>query len=1281
MAEILKNATTLTVTKKNDKINIQLGSGDNYIIPASKGKDSLNFSFATNKSGGDFEYKQLEDTKDLVISYTKGNTTDTITIKNYFKTVDGNSTASSVKTVTIDDKTYNLTDLYQYSGEFVPNKKRSVSGTVFSDVIDESIYRNDREQGLTIKSGDGNDIITGSRFNDTIVSGRGNNTIILKDNFGDDKLVTTKGETVNINFDGNASQLEYVLDGKNVKAVANLPDTSCYLEGLVGISKPMLLSDGTYCTINSTVNGKTITIYDADQVGSNGKLITGAQGSEYINNANPYTRYSVVEENGEYKWKSENILQGVPGNKELYLYTEPTLSLLYEDKLDDMWMPDDGSYMLLNSNIYKVKDNNPERINISEDVVEQLKDDSYNITDFLFKKGLNGSVSISNMALTDLKADVLVNGTNIEDYLSTEGHLNVTGSGRLTGTRFNDKFTGSALNDVITGKGGNNIYEIDTSKDFGDDTIVLTNGETMTLDFNKYQAENLKYELINGGKDIKISSYAGDITSTSFEVRGMVHPLYISTSEGDIITDDIADPIEVVFKVVEENGKYKWMSDNILKTLAPDADPITFTLPLGVKDGAFKDYLYETEDMMADDYVMVTVDEIHVWKTDGGVSTDISADVIQQIENGTYNTESFNDTILNPFDGTVTIKNFGQKDLGAILNIGDTNLAEYLSQNGIVEVSGKKTITATRFNDNITGSISADKIYAYAGNDTINAKKGNDKIYLGEGEKTLSFTSGDGNDIIYSANKANSVNLEITNADNIEYSKKGDSLVITRTDNDGKTVNNKAVKKLYITADGDLSTSKKGNTRVGKTLYSYEKDGTIKYSTTAVEGGTDISGRQFFIQDGKIVLAGTHKEALSETTTIDGYFKNELPNIIVNGDAIVQDGLLDGQILKYGSTLDYKKAQTFKGTDLYEEFVGGKGKDKIHTGAGNDTVTAGRSNDTIYLNGKGEKTVNFVKGDGNDTIYMNYDGVKANLVFEDCVNPSDGEVPEDKGQLIYGRKGNDLYIVRDYGSVKTEQVTTVKNYFNNTTTSELSINGEKFNPNKIVFEYIGSGKITFEDGNNYEVITGRKTDTITLSNGDFYSVDSGAGNDKITISNNKESYIDSGSGNDTVTITGTGNNTLNYTSGRDYYSVGEGNDIYNVEFGRKSDLIISDNGGNDVLNINSDNNNLTYLFDVDKNGNITDDTSLLICDTDSLKISSRGISGGCIEIIDYFKTGEIETINVNSTELNLDTDAIASAVSTWLSDPNHSYDSAMDVMNSGNKEDIASLLAIYQPGA
>lgn len=146
---------SLSNTNKNDKFEITLGEENRkeYKIPVGKGKDSLVLTVPEGMNG-EFEYTKVDDTKDLLITCTlsgeedDSELVDTITIENYFKTLDANSTSSSVKTVTIvngeDSKTYNLADLYTYTDDFEPNSKRNVVGTVFSDIIDESGYRNDK---------------------------------------------------------------------------------------------------------------------------------------------------------------------------------------------------------------------------------------------------------------------------------------------------------------------------------------------------------------------------------------------------------------------------------------------------------------------------------------------------------------------------------------------------------------------------------------------------------------------------------------------------------------------------------------------------------------------------------------------------------------------------------------------------------------------------------------------------------------------------------------------------------------------------------------------------------------------------------------------------------------------------------------------------------------------------------------------------------------------------------------------------------------------------------
>ena len=91
-------------------------------------------------------------------------------------------------------------------------KNTTISGTVFDDVLnmgawDEPTAKNKAKNiGLTINSANGNDVITGTKYNDTITGGAGINTVqYAAENFGNDTIKLTKGETLNItglDFDG-----------------------------------------------------------------------------------------------------------------------------------------------------------------------------------------------------------------------------------------------------------------------------------------------------------------------------------------------------------------------------------------------------------------------------------------------------------------------------------------------------------------------------------------------------------------------------------------------------------------------------------------------------------------------------------------------------------------------------------------------------------------------------------------------------------------------------------------------------------------------------------------------------------------------------------------------------------------------------------------------------------------------------------------------------------------------------------------------------------------------
>lgn len=80
-------------------------------------------------------------------------------------------------------------------------KKLKLAGTIYNDKINALGYDvpttgKNKDKGLTINSGYGNDEITGSLGNDTITGGAGVNTIIVSGDFGKDTVILTKGETL-----------------------------------------------------------------------------------------------------------------------------------------------------------------------------------------------------------------------------------------------------------------------------------------------------------------------------------------------------------------------------------------------------------------------------------------------------------------------------------------------------------------------------------------------------------------------------------------------------------------------------------------------------------------------------------------------------------------------------------------------------------------------------------------------------------------------------------------------------------------------------------------------------------------------------------------------------------------------------------------------------------------------------------------------------------------------------------------------------------------------------
>lgn len=184
-------------------------------VPEVRGNVRIFFKGITNVSNDNTKFAR--DGRDLIITSPLN---QKVTVKNYFSNSEGSATKSGVQTIRFEDynnsskyKEVSIIDLggIKTEGLTFAQKRGTVTGTVFSDTIDmssvEAPYRNG---GLVINGGTGNDVITGTKFNDTILGGKGSNEIKFdfSTTFGQDTVKLTKGETLALTLTNGTETLK-----------------------------------------------------------------------------------------------------------------------------------------------------------------------------------------------------------------------------------------------------------------------------------------------------------------------------------------------------------------------------------------------------------------------------------------------------------------------------------------------------------------------------------------------------------------------------------------------------------------------------------------------------------------------------------------------------------------------------------------------------------------------------------------------------------------------------------------------------------------------------------------------------------------------------------------------------------------------------------------------------------------------------------------------------------------------------------------------------------------
>lgn len=434
--------------------------------------------------------------------------------------------------------------------------------------------------------------------------------------------------------------------------------------------------------------------------------------------------------------------------------------------------------------------------------------------------------------------------------------------------------------------------------------------------------------------------------------------------------------------------------------------------------------------------------------------------------------------------------------------------------------------------------------------------------------------------------------------------------------------------------------------------------------TTLSFENKDADANIVYTKDGKFEKSGNDLVVSvpedSSFVRVSDYFGN-LENVVTFNGADFVTALGGGYLYQYGNE---KKSDTLTSTNYKDYLKGGSKSDTIYLkGNGQDMVYGGGGNDTVYvasdITSGLQKNISLKKGDGNDTVILQQTSTgrvtsaKIVLTFDNL---------EDKKSSAVIKNGNDLIIRTDYEdevvvgkktkTVKTSDSITVKDYFYKSSSGTLSERSNMYFQSATATLNTAMNKKTFSD---HIDIVGVKSGKTTVFEGSRYA-------DVMTYSGNS------------ATMSG-----------------GRGNDVYNITFGKKSDIVVSDTEDSNKVNIFDKYENLRILFNVDKQGQIVAEEgkgeSLWIFNKDAFDYKNVGVNKanlGKISVKNYFLSTNSSrfTFMTQSDGVTLDMvtyiDKIKSDVANWFTnDYKGTCETVWDVLSDGNTADIKSLINVF----
>ncbi|MBR5555617.1 hypothetical protein IKU74_06350 [bacterium] len=462
--------------------------------------------------------------------------------------------------------------------------KKSFTGTWLNDNIDASnapLVSAKNNKGLTLKGAGGNDIIVGSKYNDTITGGVGENLIKYTKGNGNDIINLTKGENFTLSIDGDG-----ISDIDDLNFEFAKKDLRIYT------------AEGEYLTIKNFV-AKDVTNNGNAKKGiddtSSVELKIGSETydlREYFYNVNPTKNYtgSWLNEQiiglGYKKYDKKGLLITDNAQKGLSLNGKDGDDFIVGSIYSDTIKGGNGSDLIVggtgNDKLYGEAGKNIFVFNVGDgadtiysgkgedsieingvnsiESIEQIYSKGKGTKDAIISYGSNGdSITIKDFYLIDKKGNITGIKSSVQNITIEDCKFNfITGKGTISGTEESNIILGSEKEHIITGDKGNDIIfggEVKNTYIFnsgdgtdiinykgGNDVIKFTDVEITDIAFSNYDLENQTFTMSYGTSDkITVKGLSTDRNSVKIEdSTGTQYTIFVG--DGDKNNDTVQKP-------------------------------------------------------------------------------------------------------------------------------------------------------------------------------------------------------------------------------------------------------------------------------------------------------------------------------------------------------------------------------------------------------------------------------------------------------------------------------------------------------------------------------------------------------------------------------------------------------------------------------------------------------------------------------------------------------------------------------------------------------------------